>query len=24
LIHIFNAYCRRRNCTQCPVDFSQG
>ena len=24
LIHIFKAYCRRRNCTQCPVDLSQG
>jgi hypothetical protein len=22
LIHIFHAYCRRRDCTQCPVDFS--
>jgi hypothetical protein len=24
LIHIFNAYCRRRNCTQCPVALSPG
>jgi hypothetical protein len=24
LIHIFNAYCRRRNCSRCPVALSPG